>query len=145
LIKRRPDLCHCYLKTGNFMPNTLRNLFLLCALGWAGVIFYLSSLPGVDIPPLFFGNDKLLHALVFGILGFFIPGAMKTTPDGYRPFQPWLVVIVVTVYGVLDEFHQHFVPGRSPDIYDVMSDAAGGMLGVWLFYRLVMTRLRIPA
>jgi VanZ family protein len=70
---------------------------------------------------------------------------MKTTADAYRPFQPWLAMILVTVYGVLDEFHQHFVPGRSPDIYDVMSDAAGAMLGVWLLYRFIMIRLRSPA
>jgi len=127
------------------MPNRLRVLFLLCALGWAVMIFYLSSQPGTDIPPLFSGMDKLLHALVFGILGFFTLGAMKTTPDGYRPFQPGLAMIVVTIYGMLDEFHQRFVPGRSPDIYDAMSDAAGGILGVWLFYRIVMTRFRTPA
>ena len=137
--------CNLIWKAGKFMPNTLRILFLLCTLGWAGVIFYLSSQPGADIPPLFFGQDKLLHALVFGILGFFTLGAMKTAADGYRPFQPWLAVILVTVYGVLDEFHQHFVPGRSPDINDVMADAAGGILGVWLLYRFIMIRLRSPA
>jgi VanZ family protein len=70
---------------------------------------------------------------------------MKTTAAGYRPFQPWLAVILVTVYGVLDEVHQHFVPGRTPDVYDVMSDAAGAMLGVWLLYSFIMTRRRSPA
>jgi VanZ family protein len=127
------------------MPNTFRTLFLLCALCWAGVIFYLSHLPGADIPPLFYGEDKLLHAFVFGILGLFTLGAMKTTPDGYRPFQPWLAVILVTVYGVLDEFHQHFVPGRTTDIFDVIADAVGGMLGVWLLYRFIKARLRTPS
>jgi len=127
------------------MPNTLRILFLLCALGWAGVIFYLSSQSGADIPPLFVGEDKLLHAFIFGILGFFTLGAMKTTAYGYRPFQLWLAVLLVTVYGVLDEFHQHFVPGRSPDIFDVMADAAGAMLGVWLLYSFIMRRLQLPA
>ena len=126
------------------MSNTLRNLFLLCALGWAGVIFYLSHLPGVDVPPLFFGKDKLFHAVVFGILGFFALGAMKTTADGHRVFQPWLAVVLVIVYGVLDEFHQHFVPGRSSDIYDVMADAVGGMLGVWLSYRFIKARAGNP-
>ena len=134
--------CNLIWKAEKFMPNILRILFLLCTLGWAGVIFYLSSQPGADIPPLFFGQDKLLHALVFGILGFFTLGAMKTAADGYRPFQPWLAVILVTVYGVLDEFHQHFVPGRSPDINDVMADAVGGMLGVWLSYRFLKARFR---
>ncbi len=126
------------------MPNNLRNLFLLCALGWAAVIFYLSHLPGVDVPPLFFGKDKLFHAIVFGILGFFALGAMKTTVEGYRVFQLWLAVGLVIGYGVLDEFHQHFVPGRTPDIYDVMADAVGGMLGVWLFARVIKPRIQDP-
>jgi hypothetical protein len=125
--------------------NTLHNLFLLCALGWAGLIFYLSTLPGADMPPMFYGEDKLIHAIFFGILGFFALGAMKATADGYRAYQPVLALILVTIYGVLDEFHQHFVPGRSSDIYDVMADAAGGMFGVWLSYRLIKTRLRKPA
>jgi VanZ family protein len=124
------------------MPDTLRNLFRLCALGWACVIFYLSHLPGVDVPPLFFGKDKLFHAMVFGILGFFALGAMKATGDGYRMFQPWLAVVLVIIYGVLDEFHQHFVPGRTPDIYDLMADAVGGMLGVWVSYRFIKARTR---
>ena len=71
------------------MPNILRNLFLMCALGWAGVIFYLSHIPGVDVPPLFSGKDKLFHAVVFGILGFFTFGAMKATGDRPHHFQPW--------------------------------------------------------
>ena len=127
------------------MSNTLRKLFTLCALCWAGVIFYLSHLPGADIPPLFFGKDKLLHALVFGVLGFFTLGAMKTGADGHRTFQTWLAVVLVTLYGVLDEFHQHFVPGRTPDIHDVMADMVGGMLGVWLSYRFIKARLRTPS
>jgi len=126
------------------MPNTLRNLFLLCTLGWAGLIFYLSHLPGADVPPLIFGMDKIVHAIVFGILGFFVLGAMRATVDGYRAFQPWLAVILVIAYGVLDEFHQHFVPGRTPDIHDVMADAVGAMLGVWLSYRFLKARFRTP-
>jgi VanZ family protein len=124
------------------MPNTFRTLFLLCALCWAGVIFYLSHLPGADIPPMFYGEDKLIHAFVFGILGFFTLGSMKATADVYRTFQPWLAMILVTLYGVLDEFHQHFVPGRTPDIHDVMADAVGGMLGIWLSYRFLKARFR---
>ena len=122
------------------MSITLRNTFLLCALGWAGVIFYMSHLPSVDVPPLFFGWDKLVHALVFGILGFFALGAMNGAVNRQRVSQPWLAGGLVIAYGMLDEFHQYFVPGRSPDIYDVMADAVGAMLGVWLSSRFVRSR-----
>jgi len=127
------------------LSRTLPKLFLFCALGWAGAIFYLSHIPGVEVPPVLFGMDKLLHAIVFGILGFFTLGALTGTVRPRRIPLPWLAVLLVTAYGVLDEFHQHFVPGRTPDIYDVMADAAGGMLGVWLFRVLIGPRVAMPA
>jgi VanZ family protein len=41
------------------------------------------------------------------------------------------------VYGILDEVHQMYVPGRSPDVYDAMADAFGALLfGGWTWYSL---------
>jgi VanZ family protein len=34
------------------------------------------------------------------------------------------------LYGLSDEVHQMFTPGRSPDILDVVADTAGASLGV---------------
>jgi VanZ family protein len=34
---------------------------------------------------------------------------------------------------MLDEIHQSFVPGRMPEVLDVLADVGGGLLGVWLF------------
>ncbi|MGH8657315.1 MAG: VanZ family protein [Gammaproteobacteria bacterium] len=42
-----------------------------------------------------------------------------------------VVVLTVTIlYGISDEFHQSFVPGRQPSWYDVLADGLGGLLGV---------------
>ena len=118
--------------------HLLRPLFLLLALSWAGVIYYLSSQPGMDIPPVFPLQDKLFHALIFGMLGFLGVGAMKASMHGYKIRQVWGIVVLVTLYGVLDEFHQQFVPGRTADIFDVMADMAGGMAGAWMMYYLLL-------
>ncbi|MEN8206834.1 MAG: VanZ family protein [Pseudomonadota bacterium] len=118
------------------LKRTTRFLFLALAITWAGVIFYLSSLPGIDTPSLFPGQDKLFHMVAFGILGFLLMGGMKVTTRGYRNGQAWFVVALVVLYGLLDEFHQYFVPGRTMDIYDALADAAGGLLGVWTMYYL---------
>jgi VanZ family protein len=40
------------------------------------------------------------------------------------------------LYGVSDEFHQYFVPGRSVEALDVLADALGGLLGAWMMYQL---------
>ena len=115
----------------------MRYLFLLLALSWASLIFYLSSQSGTDTPPLFFGQDKLFHFIAFGTLGFLLMGVAKATTQGYKPRQVWLAVALVALYGVLDEFHQHFVPGRVADFYDVIADLIGGMFGAWVMYYLL--------
>lgn len=81
------------------------------------------------MPLLFPGQDKLVHLVVFGILGFLLTGAVRAAQHGYhsRPF--WYVVAVVALYGLSDEFHQLFVPGRSADIFDVLANSVGGLLG----------------
>jgi VanZ family protein len=41
-------------------------------------------------------------------------------------------IVLATMYGVSDEFHQSFVPGRSPDRFDVVADCVGATIGVAL-------------
>ncbi|MGB5717851.1 MAG: VanZ family protein [Gammaproteobacteria bacterium] len=114
-----------------------RFISLLLAIAWAGLIFYLSSQPGIHTPLLFPGQDKLFHLIAFGMLGFLLMGTLKATNSGYRTGQVWFVVLLVASYGVLDEFHQYFVPGRSVEFYDALADAAGGLLGAWGMFYLV--------
>ena len=121
----------------------IRSGFLLAALSWAGLIFYLSSQPSIETPSLFPGQDKLFHLMAFGILGLLTMGALQASHGGYPTRQVWLVALAVMLYGILDEFHQYFVPGRSADVYDVLADAIGGLLGAWAMYWLV--RVFAPA
>jgi VanZ family protein len=119
------------------MRGWLQSLSMLLAIAWAGVIFYLSSQPGMDIPPPFPHMDKLLHALAFGLLGFLVLGGLRPGKDGYSRGQLLLAIAIAGIYGVLDEVHQHFVPGRMPDALDVMADLVGAVLGVYLLHALV--------
>lgn len=45
----------------------------------------------------------------------------------------------VVLYAMSDEYHQSFIPGRGPSIYDVGIDGCGGALGIML----VKTKLEI--
>lgn len=42
-------------------------------------------------------------------------------------------------YGFTDEFHQSFVPGRTPDIRDIVTDAVGAAAGL-LVVALILHR-----
>jgi VanZ family protein len=50
-----------------------------------------------------------------------------------------LVIGLCALYGASDEFHQAFVPYRTPDILDWITDVAGAALGV-AAYLLVTLR-----
>lgn len=48
-----------------------------------------------------------------------------------------LAALFFTVfYGLVDEFHQKFIPGRTSDINDVIADTVGGLLYLLVFWFL---------
>ncbi len=109
--------------------NRFRWLPLILAMG---AVFFLSHLPGNSFSlPHIVNIDKVLHCLLYTGLG--LTALMALSPR-FRQQRPVLVSGVVVLfclfYGVTDEFHQSFVPGRSSDLFDVAADATGGLLAV---------------
>ncbi len=112
------------------------------ALAWAGVIFVASSIPARQMPQVgFLVHDKLVHVGAYAPLGALSLLALRTTSVR---FPAWLLVVlggvIAGAYGVTDEFHQRFVPGRSVEALDVTADFIGGCLGSVAAF--VLTRLR---
>ena len=93
---------------------------------WAAALFFLSALPGLGAPEWVILNDKLAHAGAYAVLG-------ATLAWGhYRSEGRWShgwFLLAGALYGVTDEFHQMFVPGRSPDPADLAADLVGVLLG----------------
>lgn len=95
--------------------------------------FILSSIPGSGIPHLFSFQDIALHAIIYAALGFFVHPALRSSLPGLTRWQAFFLALFFCVlYGISDEFHQSFVPGRTASLFDVMVDSAGGLSGVLL-------------
>lgn len=47
----------------------------------------------------------------------------------------WLVWLLAVLYALTDEFHQSFVPGRTPSLFDALFFDA---LGAWISLRLAL-------
>ncbi len=114
----------------------LHRLSLLLALAWMAGIFYLSHQPTLDTPSLFENQDKVMHAGAYGLLAMLILGAMPLRLPGYTRAQMWFSVVIASLYGISDEFHQSFIPGRSPEVGDWMADTAGALLAALLLAQL---------
>ena len=88
---------------------------------YIAVIAVVSFVPGETVSPYFSLNDKLLHMLMFGVLGFL-------TALSVRKYAiVWAVLIIVAAAGLSEGF-QRFIPGREADIWDFISDIGGGMI-----------------
>ena len=94
------------------------------------VIFFVSSL---EQPPLPAGvSDKPAHAFGYFGLGMVIARALAGgLPPRITLRQALLGLVLASLYGVTDEVHQHFVPGRTADIADWYSDSIGSALGLF--------------
>ena len=117
------------------------------AIAWAFLIFTLSSIPGARLPKwTFLHFDKVIHAGFYFILGLFVyrflePKEHSTSFNWKRAFAS---VAIVVVYGVFDEFHQSFVPGRMADVYDATADTIGGILSatmMFVYSKIKLSRL----
>ena len=100
---------------------------------WMGAIFYFSSIPGKNIPAIFPFQDVVLHIFVYAILGFFFAAALKNNFTGVTLLKSIIFVVIFGfLYGLSDEWHQGFVPGRTVSGIDVFFDVLGSLAGGWL-------------
>lgn len=121
--------------------------YRLPAIVWAFFIFIASSIPSNRIPNFLFKYlDKPIHILIFGVLGVLVYRALEpdSQRDRYTMKTALMTFGIVLCYGIIDEFHQGYTPGRSVDLYDLMADAVGGILAVIVIY-LWRRRRNLPA
>lgn len=96
-----------------------------------------SDVPSVSTVPEWLPVDKFAHFMLFAVLAGLL----------YRAgLRPQIAVMGAAFYGLTDEIHQMFVPGRSPEIRDWLADVLGAIFGVWLvrFPTRRAKRLREP-
>ncbi|SRR5579884_419356 len=121
------------------------------AVVWAAVIFTLSAQPSLATPSALvvellrrggwppeayqyvdFGLRKTAHFTEYAILAVLIQHALGLAA-GWSAERRLLVAWgLAALYAISDEFHQSFVPGRTPAATDVLIDACGALAGLLL-------------
>lgn len=98
------------------------------AVVWAALIFTLSSLSGLPAPP---GGltDKHAHLITYAVLAALIVwGLTDRSPARTTWGMAVAAVVLASLYGASDEWHQSFVPGRQVSALDWAADTAGAVL-----------------
>ncbi len=114
---------------------------------WFGVIFIgssISSVPKFGAPALDGWLHRLAHVAEYAVLGWLL---MRALSNGQLPTRrvALLTLIAVIAYGISDEFHQRFTPGRSSELIAVVWDLLGGAIGTglwWLNRRRLTQRIK---
>jgi VanZ family protein len=87
-------------------------------------IFLLSHQPSLPTPPGV--GDKEMHAATYGGLAALLVRAFAgATWTGVTGARAAAAAAGAIVYGISDELHQSFVPGRTADLQDLLADAFG--------------------
>jgi VanZ family protein len=104
-------------------------------------IFVASSFSGDDLPEIALKvSDKLIHFIVFGVLGVMIYRSFEHAKNVLIRMHAYkLSILLAMLYGVLDEVHQYFVPGRDASIADWIADLLGAIIFL-LIYRKIFSR-----
>jgi VanZ family protein len=76
---------------------------------------------------------KYAHGLVYFLLAILTAKALALNGvKGWRLF--FLNLFICVCYGVIDEFHQSFVPGRGAQLADIIIDSWGAVFGNLLYF-----------
>jgi VanZ family protein len=100
------------------------------ALLYVGAIFYGGSVPPPQMPgPSFSSQDKLMHALAFGIMLIAMVRAVRYfAPDATLKRVLWISFALVCAAGGALELWQMHIPNRSAELLDFLADSVGAGL-----------------
>jgi len=107
---------------------TLRIVTGILSVLLAAAIFYFSTIPGSGLPPHPAFTNNIAHFCLYLVLGVLLTLTLNS-PKRALWLTGLLAVVIASLYGVTDELHQIFTPGRTPDVLDWLTDTAGALVG----------------
>ena len=101
-------------------------------LAWASLILIATSIP---IPGSFAsaspsGADKVVHGALYAVLAWLSCRAASV----WSPRAALAIIVATALFATVDEWHQRFIPGRTPAVADWIADLLGVGVGVLGFH-----------
>lgn len=143
-------------------------LSLIVVLLWMGLIFNLSSQVAQESNKLSKGVTEIVvktvekvapkadfninrfnhivrknaHFFAYLVLGILVLNILRRRGVyGYKSIG--LAILICVLYAISDEVHQMFVPGRGPQVKDVLIDSAGASVGVLVYLGFSRTKKKV--
>ena len=97
-----------------------------------------TSLPTADLPSVAI-SDKLKHFGAFFGLSILLALTFHYQ-NKFLLFKKYFLVaalVITSLYGLLDEIHQSFIPGRYNEFMDWVADSLGAIAGILLVFYIM--------
>lgn len=109
-------------------------IYLIPILLYSTILFILSNQSkNPDFINDNYGMDKLVHMIAYSIFALLLNIALITKIESIKK-RVFMVLIIGLLFGISDEFHQSFVPGREASISDLIFDLLGVCLSLLIIY-----------
>jgi len=100
-------------------------IFWTVLMVYSTVIFIFSSRPEVGVEQLFYGQDKVIHFLIYGIHAFLCLAALSDKILLLKLFHYLLALVFSVSYGIFNEIYQYFIPEREFSFGDILANSLG--------------------
>lgn len=79
-------------------------------------------------------SDKAKHFGAYLVLGFLLSFALHFQKKYiiFNKHSARFTFLIIFIYGLFDEIHQIFIPGRYFEWFDFLSDILGGLIGIFI-------------
>lgn len=113
--------------------KTRRIVYITLICYWI-LLLIATSIPSQALPELL-GSDKVKHFLAYAGLTVLLTATLLVQDKNifFKKNAFISAVLVVIVYGFLDEMHQLFIPGRDAEFLDWVADFGGALTGSFIF------------
>jgi len=123
----------------NFLDKTI--FLWLPVFLWAMVIFLFSAMPTNPVSQIHWQDfivKKSAHVIEYAIFVTFLYRALYACGIDKKKAGFYSILLAV-FYGITDEFHQSFTPGRTPKARDVIFDTLGSISAIYLIWNYLPT------
>jgi VanZ family protein len=122
-----------------------RILLWLPVVIWFGLISLLSSIPATTLSLIApsscqFWGHRIAHIVEYGVLGVLVMRAYANEKAKITVVTILFLACFIFLSGVLDEWHQSFTPGRTPELIDAIFDAICGTFGMLIYKMFVLNK-----
>lgn len=133
------QLKHYLIRFCEIINSNIKLYVLVPLVVYWVIILVLTSLPSTEFVPVLRLGDKFEHFIAYMGLGsilFFALHFQKRFPK----LKKYIFISSLSIcylYGIFDEIHQIFIPGRSFDWFDVIANYLGSFIGIFLIYKYI--------